>query len=926
MSTGIRFLAVVVFGAVTVPGLCRGDWLKVDDFQAEAASARLAKENQLTHMGDRVPQDNGWIVDRSTTALLDDVPGQPGNRALRVEHGAQAKSHDIVYHRGVLRIAPGKTGTVFLRFMIPDSGAQDGGAAEVAASLAVSETMLHAGCTFGGVSVRGAKTVTVAGLADGGRKSLAIKRRQWYKLWVVVENAAGEGGGGHAYLQEDATGALRQEVPGFVLKRVPRGYRTLSVFGVVKAAQGRHTDLWADDLYIDNTGANASDPLAGGAVMAASASRLSLTLTVPLRPAAGREIAGVAESLDALGKTDLYQGMWPTDPGMPIPQFPCFHVEPILATNRGVTLSKEYPMDRYLTAKLPALSLAIAEGGQALPFYSGTDKAQLAYRTGNLLKLIDGSGPTPRSLELAVVSHRLVLLRVRIAQGAPLKLVAEWAALGEEGGKRGDVRVIANTLGLHALASFSGKDAGETLLAALYEIPSATELEVELDEARKLASDFDGLWQRLAKPHAVEPFLTGGETPLERNLIAVCLNRVLRNQRQAGAIAAPSGLEFYGPEWHTAAATWICFQPACRYNLWIEPVFWRDSLHTLFDNQADDGRVPQAVWPAGGMKISQIPNLSPCVRDYYAFTHDRAFLEYVYPRLKAWYDWWLRERNPGGDGIIAVGASKLGLWDAICEYKDNHTDPGDPEKFANTCNPLTRTEEFAGRPDRVYLPDIVACQARMAEDLAFMAKELGDAEGARRFAAEYDRVREWANKTLWDEETKFYYPVSRATGKKLMKRSNVAFWLLWAGIPSRQQAAALIEAMFDPQQFFTPIPLPMIALNDPTFNPKCSHWGDGYVWPIDVSHAFDGLLRYGEWDKAARLAERFNGGVFASIRDSFLPSEYYHHSGRAVGNPIIGTAGCLPLTFQRYLKDYKEGRAQAEWARFAPPPLCSQSE
>lgn len=35
-------------------------------------------------------------------------------------------------------------------------------------------------------------------------------------------------------------------------------------------------------------------------------------------------------------------------------------------------------------------------------------------------------------------------------------------------------------------------------------------------------------------------------------------------------------------------------------------------------------------------------------------------------------------------------------------------------------------------------------------------------------------------------------------------------------------------------------------------NSAVGHWGDGYVWAIDTLHTFDGLLRYGELEKAAR--------------------------------------------------------------------------
>ncbi len=280
----------------------------------------------------------------------------------------------------------------------------------------------------------------------------------------------------------------------------------------------------------------------------------------------------------------------------------------------------------------------------------------------------------------------------------------------------------------------------------------------------------------------------------------------------------------------------------------------------------------------------------------------------------------MTHRNPSHDGIIAVGDAGLTLWDSLCEYKDDGTDPTKPT-FFDTCNPLTRTAEIAGRPERVYLPDIVACQARMAEDLAMMAGELGLKDDAAYFKAEYRRVRDWANHNLWDEKTRFYYPVVRATGKKLMKRSNAAFWLLWAGIPNKDQKDALVAAMFDPKQFFTTIPLPGIALNDPTFNPKCGHWGDGFCWPLDCFHAFDGLLRYGEWKAPPSWPPIIIRASSGLSKTPASPTSITIIRAHRPGCGEMATAGCLPLVFQRYLRDYKDGKAKTEWRRFAPEPL-----
>ena len=657
----------------------------------------------------------------------------------------------------------------------------------------------------------------------------------------------------------------------------------------------------------------------GGAVLAAETTQTAM-LQFALRPHSTTGIATEPRPLDALGRTDWFQGMWPTDadmPGKDSREFPRFHVEPVDARDPGVVLAKRLPMAPSLNELLPSVSFSVKIGGKFVPLYGGGEKAQIAYRVGNLLRLVDTSAPVARLTELIVVSHRLVLMRVRLAGRTDCELRAEVMVQAPDRGtlerNEGCSWMVRNGRGCHGIALRPGKSPGEVLVIAAYDAATPAALMDALDKGRSEAVNFDVLWQKMARPHSLEPFLLGNETAQDRNLIAACVNRVLRNARGAGQVRQPSMLEFFGPEWDTANAVWICFQPACRYALWIEPSFWANSMRTLLDRQAPDGRVPQAVYPGQAMDNSQIPNISPCLRDYYVFTHDRKFLADAYPRFKRWYEWWMKERNPGGDGIIAVGSTKQELMTSVYEYKDNN--PAGHGGFM----PLTRAPGVDGRPERLYLPDIVACQARMAEDLAFMARELGNKQDETYFLAEYRRIKNWANKNLWDEKTKFYYPVVRATGQKVMKRSNVAFWLLWAGIPDEQQAAALIEAMFDPQQFLTTIPLPIIALNDPSFDPKIGHWGDGYVWPIDVFHAFDGLLRYQQWDKAAQLAAQFNRGVFGAIKDSYQPNEFYHHSGNAAGCPIMGTAGCLPLMFQRYLKDFKNHKSQQEWARFAPP-------
>lgn len=651
--------------------------------------------------------------------------------------------------------------------------------------------------------------------------------------------------------------------------------------------------------------------------------RHSLTAQFDVRPDSDKRLSVAGDAVDALGPTDWFQGQWPSDASIPEPQYPRFRVAPISAREPGITLTKIFPLDGDLGDPVATFSVETDNG--VVPLYSGAESARIVYRVGNLLRLVDPSPPLQRTVEMIVVSHRQILLRIRLFGAAKSKihLDLQWERdnAESEGHREGDLWVTPGGLGPCGFEFRPGCTPGETLVTAVYDASCLEQLRLEVQQARGQAARFDALWQELARPHAVEPFLIGNETAAQRDAVAALVNRVLRNARAGGDIRAPSLLEFFGPAWPNADGVSICFQPACRYTLWIEPSWWANSLRTLLDQQTPEGMVPQAVMRAGGIRDkTQIPNISPVLRDYYTFTGDREFLEYAYPRFKRWYAWLLANRDPTHEGIISMGDAKMSLYDSLCEYRDNSTTPTQPS-FLDTCNPVTRTAEIGGRPEKVFLPDIVACQARMAEDLAFLAGELGRNDDTAYFTAEYHRVRDWANRILWDEPTQFYYPVVRATGEKVMKRSVTSFWLLWAGVPDKTRKDFLVAAMFDPKQFFTTIPLPQIALNDPSFNPKCGHWGDGYCWPMDGISAFDGLLRYEEWDRAAQLATQYDRGIFAAIEKSHQPNEYYHHSGRPAGCEEMGTAGCLPLVFRRYLRDYHAGNAPAQWLRFAPVPL-----
>ena len=873
------------------PADAQGAWTLISDFQSVASGTLDGKEgwrDGTGRAGKRLSEVVADPIVDSNTVLRCAIPPE-----------AASAGQGALTHSGMVNILPGRTGTVFMRMMVEKAPPAGKGH-----NLLLSVT---AGPARAGVRIGGREDLVIQGLGGGERAPL--KPGVWYRLWIVVENKASGNASGKVLIQEDAPGSQPLVSAGKSMPALPVDYGTFTSFYLHGHAPAT---VWLDDLSVDNSAENADVPLA---TAKRTPSGQSQTIVIPLKADPRLRTAREMRPIDALGKTGWFQGMWPSDPSMPNLKFPRFVISPEQQSSAGFAIGAEYPMDQHLNALTPKVSLSlVGSDGQTRDLYSGGSESQIAYRFGNLLKLVDNSGPVNRSVELAIVSFNQAVARIRLTGNGNYRIEARASVDSGNSAEATGARCLIHTpQGWHGIELLPGSSNGEALLIGFWGAPSRNDALAELAKLRELANDFGGLWQRLAKPQALEPFLAGDETDKERNLVAACINRVLRNQRRGGLIKEPASLEFFGPEWSNADMVWMWFQPASRYSLWIEPQFLKYSLEAVLDRQRADGFTPQMAGIGHNSGTTQNPNISTVALDYYRFTGDRAFLAACYPKLKNMYRWFLKNRAPDGNGIFTNGHESLPLMTNIYEYgRDNHP------KEHGIIPALRDVEGVENRQERLYLPDIVACQARMADDIAFMAETLGDKEEAVYFAGEYRRVKEWANATLWDEQTEYYYPVVRATGKKVMRRLNMGLWMLWAGIPDQKQKDALVRAIFDPQQFFTRIPIPQLALNDTAFNPKIHHWGDAYVWPIDVFHVFDGLLRYDEWDKAAMLARHYNSGVFATIADTQQPNEYYHHTGKAAGCPIMGTAGCLPLVFQRYLKDYKDGKAPTEWAKLTP--------
>lgn len=249
---------------------------------------------------------------------------------------------------------------------------------------------------------------------------------------------------------------------------------------------------------------------------------------------------------------------------------------------------------------------------------------------------------------------------------------------------------------------------------------------------------------------------------------------------------------------------------------------------------------------------SQPPLLAWASWRIFEMSKNREFLVKVYPKLKAYHAWLLKERR---------NAEGLFFWKHPYESGIDNS-----PRFSN------RSESIKEDTTKMAAVDLSSYMAMSMEALSLMAGELNLPEEKKVFEDQYLALRNKMNQKLWDKDRGMYFDWDYRKNAFIHMETVSSLTPMAAGIPDKAQADLMMKKIIDPNYYNTRIPFPSVARNESVFVK------DMWRGPVWINMAYLGVLgvdRYQHKQEAVYLAKKIIRGIFETHARTGQFYEFY---------------------------------------------------
>jgi len=263
----------------------------------------------------------------------------------------------------------------------------------------------------------------------------------------------------------------------------------------------------------------------------------------------------------------------------------------------------------------------------------------------------------------------------------------------------------------------------------------------------------------------------------------------------------------------------------------------------------------------------------PAWRMYHWIGRDKDYLKLLYSNLKGYDGYLWNTRDSNGDGVLETWC----VWDTGEDASTRLYRRWAPNRW-----PFDKPPGAAGVPsiedpdalrrywhkgpmdpmptdEQVKVPfqsmDIMAYSYSARAMLAEVSAELGN-DMERHWRAKAEEVRDGLKSNLWHPERNACFDRDK-DGHVLPELIHNNLRCMWYGVFDQEMADAFVKNhMINPETFWTPIPLPSIAINEPLFyNGKRNNWS-GQPQGLTYQRAIDALENYGHYAEVMLLGQK----------------------------------------------------------------------
>lgn len=260
---------------------------------------------------------------------------------------------------------------------------------------------------------------------------------------------------------------------------------------------------------------------------------------------------------------------------------------------------------------------------------------------------------------------------------------------------------------------------------------------------------------------------------------------------------------------------------------------------------------------------------------YYQRTSDRALMQSIWPNLLAAVDWIERSGDLDGDGFVEYGRrSKDGL------IQQGWKDSNDSVFHADG--------KLAHAP--IALAEVQGYTYAALSGMAELAEAFGEREKAVTWAQRASALREQFDRAFYCDELSMYALALDGEKKPCRVRSSNAGHALYTRIALPERAQRVGRELFS-DGMFSGWGIRTLARNEQRYNPMSYH--NGSIWPHDNAIVAAGLAEYGMKQEAARILEAmFDAAQFMNL--TRLPELFCGFPREAEQGPTLYPVACSP--------------------------------